>query len=567
MTVKNGHLTFGGKERARFFGVCLLPPAAFQPAELVEGLADRLARSGVNLVRLGDLDAAYGPNRSLFDDARDDTKEFDPKAVERLDHLIAELKKRGIYVAVELQSRRRFRVDDGVALHGLLPPGGGPAAIFDSRMGQLALESATALLGHKNVETELALKEDPALAWVTLVGETSLFDLLDNPRAMPEPYAKKLSELERRAQSTANHRFWESLESAQFKKMADTLRKDELKAPIASVSHWRREAEFCAALAGPGLDLIDDRVYWPTLPWAAPEVRSMIWTAPARGLDAIAAVKRRADRPYVLGQWCNQTTPAWSFPDEAADYLLGVYMAMNSDWDGVVRRGVFLYPQVWGEGPAGTVGGEDLYQIPEALNGSPHIYALMPHAASLFLRGRGEPGETKGRAADAVGKSTGKGRRRSGGEWDPARGRLYFETPFTQGVAGWFRGETASFPQVELSTENPFAVLVATSLTNEPIATTKRLLVSAIARVQPTDFRWVNGWKREVADPGRPPFLQEPVIATVKWKRKGDVRCYVLNNEGERGNPVTVEGLPRGEGVVLKIDGKTAAFHWEFTVE
>ncbi len=134
--------------------------------------------------------------------------------------------------------------------------------------------------------------------------------------------------------------------------------------------------------------------------------------------------------------------------------------------------------------------------LSKSLNGSPHVYALLPHAASLFLRGRGEQGETKGRAAEAVGKGTGKGRRRSGSEWDPRRGRLYFETPFTQGVAGWFRGETASFPQVELATDNPFAVLVATSLTNEPIASTKRLLVSAIARVQPTDFRWVNGWKR-----------------------------------------------------------------------
>ena len=116
VTVKDGHLTFGGKERARFFGVCLLPPAAFlrgrsRPSQL----ADRLARSGINLVRLGDLDTAYGPNRSLFDDTRDDTKEFDPVALERLDHLIAALKKRGIYVAIELPeqapvpSRRRGR--------------------------------------------------------------------------------------------------------------------------------------------------------------------------------------------------------------------------------------------------------------------------------------------------------------------------------------------------------------------------------------------------------------------------------------------------------------------------
>jgi hypothetical protein len=572
VTVKNGHLTFGGKERARFFGVSLLPPAAFLPAEAAERLADRLARSGVNLVRMGDLDSAYGPDRSLFEDSRDDTKEFDPIALDRLDHLIAELKKRGIYVAIELQSKRRFRVDDGVALMGLLPSGGGPAAIFDPKMGQLALESATALLGHKNQETDLALKEDPALAWVTLMGETSLFDLLESPGSLPDPYAKKLHELEKRAKSSAGHRFWESLESDHLKKTADALRKDELRAPIAGISHWRRDPEFVAAQAAPGLDLIDDRVYWPTLPWSSPEVRSMLFASPARALDTIAGQKRAAERPYVLGQWCNQSNSAWSFPDEAGDFMLGAYMAMNSDWDGVVRRGIFVFPLVWGAGAAGTVGGEDIFQIAEVVNGSPHIYALWPHAASLFLRGRSDQVEAKGRAVEAKGRAVEatakpKGRRRLASGWDSARGRLHFETPFTQGAAGWIRGETASFPQLELSTENPFAVLVATSISTEPIASTKRLLVSAIAHVEPTGFRWVSGWKREVADPGRPPFLQEPVTATVVWRRKGTVRCYVLNNEGDRVSPVPLEGLPDGEGVVLKIDGKTPAFHWEFTVE
>ena len=59
-----------------------------------------------------------GPNRSLFDDTRDDTKAFDPEALARLDHLIAALKSRGIYVAIELQSKRRFRSEDGVAAPG-----------------------------------------------------------------------------------------------------------------------------------------------------------------------------------------------------------------------------------------------------------------------------------------------------------------------------------------------------------------------------------------------------------------------------------------------------------------
>ena len=340
----------------------------------------------------------------------------------------------------------------------------------------------------------------------------------------------------------------------------------EPRSPVCRTGGASRE--FCAAQAGPGLDLIDDRLYWPPLPWASPEIRSMLWAPPARGLDAIADVKRRADRPYVLGQWCNQTIPAWSFPHEAADHLLGVYTAMNSDWDGVVRRGVFLFPQVWGEGPAGTVGGEDIFQIAEVINGSPHIYALWPHAASLFLArpqraGRATPPR---RRNCRQGLRQGRRRRYRAAGTLPTAG-CSSTRPFTQGAAGWIRGETASFPQLELSTENPFAVLVATSLSTEPIASTKRLLVSAIARVEPTGFRWVNGWKREVADPGRPPFLQEPVTATVTWRRKGDVRGYVLNNEGDRIAPVTLEGLPGGEGVILRIDGKTPAFHWELTVE
>jgi hypothetical protein len=567
VTVKDGHLAFKGKERARFFGVCLLAPAAFPEAEVADELADRLARSGINLVRLGDLDTAYGPDRSLFDDSRDDTKEFDPIALGRLDHLVAALKARGIYVALELASKRRFRADDGVALPGLLPSGGGPAAFFDPKIRELALASAKALLGHRNPETELALKEDPALAWVTLAGETSMFDLTDNADALPAPYAKSLRELAERTQGSAGHRFWETIESAHLKKMADALRKDELRAPLAGVSHWRRDPEFCAAQAAPGLDLIDDRLYWGPAPWISPEIRSMLWAPPARGLEATANLKRRSDHPYVLGQWCNQSIPAWSFPHEAADGLLGAYTAMNSDWDAIVRRGIFIFPQVWGDGPAGTRGGEDIFQLAEVTNGSPHIYALWPHAASLFLRGRDELGENHRRAAETARKPSAKARRRFAGGWDSAHGRLLFDTPFTQGAAGWIGGETASYPQLELSTENPFAVLAATSLSTDPIASTKRLLVSAIARVEPTGFRWASGWKREVADPGRPPFLQEPVTATIIWRRKGNVRAYVLTNEGDRIGPVTLEGLAGGEGVILRIDGKVPAFHWELTVE
>ncbi len=88
-----------------------------------------------------------GPNRSLFDDTRDDTKAFDPEALARLDHLIAALKARGIYVALELLEQAAFpRPKTGWLHPASLPAGGGPAAEFDPTIGKLTLESARALL-------------------------------------------------------------------------------------------------------------------------------------------------------------------------------------------------------------------------------------------------------------------------------------------------------------------------------------------------------------------------------------------------------------------------------------
>jgi hypothetical protein len=554
VTVKDARFHFEDGARARFFGAALLPPTAFQEPDKADQLADRLARSGINLVRLGDLDMAIGPNRSLFDDSRDDTSEFDPDSLARLDHLIAALKSHGIYVAIELLGKRRFRTDDGVTSPGLLPAGGGPAALFDPTIGKLNIAAAKQLLTHVNPETETALCADPVLAWVTLMGEVSIFNLIDDPGSLPPHYAKAFRALSDQSASGIGRRFWESVESGRLKQMADALRKANVRVPIAGVSHWRRESEFVGAQAAPGLDLIDDRLYWAPPSWVGPGYLSSLWSLDG-GIAAFAKLKRRDDRPYVVGQWCGQAIGGWAFTHEAADLLLGAYIAGSGDWDALVRRGIFIYPQFWGEGPSGTTGGEDLYQISETLNGSPHIYALWPHAASLFLRG--EP------AARLAAKT----RRRSLSSWEPSRGRLVIDTPYTQGAVGWGNGHPISGAQIEIHSSDRFSVVVASSASSEPIASTKRLLVSAIGRVEPTGYLWTDSWKRQVADPGGPPFLQEPVRAKVVWRHRGRVSGFVLDNEGKRKNPVKLEALSNNQGHVLTIDGSVAAFHWELTAE
>jgi hypothetical protein len=553
-------LRFSRGGRARFFGVSLIAPTAFLERERADALADRLSRSGVNLVRLGDLDTPLGPDRSLIDDTRDDTQEFDPTALERLDHLIAALKARGVYVAVELGSNRRFREDDGVESAGLLPAGGGPAAIVDPTLDKLTLDASLALLGHVNGETKLALKDDPALAWVTMAGETTLFDLIDNPNAMPSHYAAELRKLAERTPGGAGRRFWQHVESAHWSRRAEALRKGGVKAPIAGVSHWRREPEFVDALNAPGLDLIDDRLYWSPSSWISPGRRSQLWDLDG-GLSSAADRKRTAGKPYVVGQWCPQSGGAWAFPHEAADQLLAAVTASHEGWDALVRRGLFVYPRLWGEGPAGTAGGEDIFQIPEVANASPQVYALWPHAASILLRGRTDQDQERARAAD-------RARRRGPAPgWDPVQAVLTVDTPYTQGLAGWIGGRSASFPTLKVASGTTFAVVVASSVGDQPIEGARRLLVSVVGQVGPTGLRWVDPWRREVADPGRPPFLQQPVEARVEWLKKGPVKGYVLDNAGNRVGPARLEPLGGGQGVALVVDGRVPAFHWELVVE
>jgi len=555
VTVTDGKLAFRDGTRARFFGAALLAPTAFQDAELADQLADRLVRSGINLVRLGDLDAPLGPNRSLFDDTRDDTKEFDPEALARLDHLIAALKSRGIYVAVELLSKRRFRTEDGVASPGLLPPGGGPAAFFDPTIRKLNLDAAERFLTRVNPETGLSLRDDPALAWVTLAGEVSIFDLISEPDSLPLPYAKAFRTMLDRSTSASGRRLWESIESDHLKQTSDSLRKLNVRVPIAGVSHWRRESEFVAAQADSGLDLIDDRLFWAAPAWVGPRALSSLWSLDG-GIGAIAHLKRRHDRPYVVGQWCSQAMGAWAYPYEAADLILGVHTAAAGDWDALVRRGVFVYPQLWGEGPSGTAGGEDIYQVSETINGSPHIYALWPHAASIFLR-----------STEAANRTSAKAHRRSPAAWDASRGRLVIDTPYTQGLVGWIGEQPAALGQIDIQCGDRFAVVIASSASPQPIASTKRLLVSAIGRVEPTGQSWVDSWKRQVADPGRPPFRQEPVRARVTWRHRGGASAFVLDNEGKRQGAAKLDPLKNGQGHALLIDGNTAAFHWELVAE
>lgn len=542
VVAEKGRLRFEDGGPARFFGVSLLPPLAFATNDRADVLAERLARSGVNLVRLPGLDTPIGPGLGLFDDSRDDTRAFDPTALARFDHLIAALKSRGIHVALELQSHRRFRSGDGLEGFRGLPPGGGAAAGFDPGIGERAMETARAWLGHVNPETGLALRDDPVLAWVTLAGELSIFDLIDAPNALPAEFDQVLREAIQRGRLGSGQRAWQALEASQWRSHAQALRTFGLNVPIAGSSHWRREPEFIAAQSISELGLIDDRLYWAPRRWAPPDRRSILWD---RGSPLIteANKKIRADRPYVVGEWASHTAGAWALPTEGADLIQFASQAALNRWDAIVRRGVALHPRVWGQAAPGTGGGTDQIVVPEAINGMPPVLALLPHAASIYLRSS----DTRPRL------------RQTGGS-------LGVETNSTSALAGWVEGRTLVTNSLELETFSEFAVLAVTAVGDAPLSEARRLLVTLVGRAFPKGIQWADHWRREVADPGQPPMLMEPVRGRVTWRgvNSSRVKAYALKNDGSRLGLVDADVLPNG-AVRVRLDGG-ATCHWELVV-
>ncbi|MBL7038879.1 MAG: hypothetical protein ISR77_09635 [Pirellulaceae bacterium] len=172
----DGHFYFEDGTRARFFGTNVGGRDCAPDKDLARVVAARLAKYGVNMLRLHSMDGRWGP---LIDYRDGTSQQFDADALDRIDYFIAELKKRGIYVYLDLLDYRQFRTADGVKhgdefTHNWQGSMKG-ASIFDERMIELQKDYATKLLTHRNPYTGLRYVDEPAVAVVETTNENSIF--------------------------------------------------------------------------------------------------------------------------------------------------------------------------------------------------------------------------------------------------------------------------------------------------------------------------------------------------------------------------------------------------------
>ena len=127
-------------------------------------------------------------------------------------------------------------------------------------------------------------------------------------------------------------------------------------------------------------------------------------------------------------------------------------------------------------------------------------------------------------------------------------GKFVLNTPRTQAVVGFARSQTVAMQDVTIIMQNPFAQVIVTSLSNDPLATAPRMLICATARAENTNEQF-RPFRRGLVKLGTTPILLEPVSATITIKPHETKKptVYVLDWYGRRSNQ-TLAVQPNPDG-------------------
>lgn len=239
VTVKDGHLATPDGARLRLWGINATMAGALPEKAHAAQIAAGLARRGINCVRLHMMDKVAPAG--LIAANRDDTRALDPQQLDRLDCFVSELKKRGIYIDLNLNVGRTYKAGDGVKDYEIL----GFAkslTFFDERLLELQREYARQLLTHVNAYTGNAYAAEPAVALIEFINENSLVEAWMGTRLRGQNTKRPSS-----AWSDIPASYAQDLNV----KFNDWLKK---KFPAATIAQWKTQAGVSADALLPRLN-------------------------------------------------------------------------------------------------------------------------------------------------------------------------------------------------------------------------------------------------------------------------------------------------------------------------
>lgn len=348
LQVKKGRFVFEKQpdRPIRFYGANLCTSACTPSHEEADAMADYLARIGYNCIRFHHCD------RELVRRKIDNSVTFDPEKLDRFDYLVHALKKRGLYLSIDLFSLRdRIPGEFKTAPRLSEAKDYKLAAMVIPEVRENLKSFARQLLLHRNPYTGLPLAQEPALTGICIINENMIISLYDDCKLFRNgesaPYVDRaFAEHCRRNNITvtaANHRpelnrFLYQLYEAYYREMRSFLR-DELKVRALLTDQNHRQPPLACSLREQ-YDYVDCHIYWEhpqfvgRVKWVPPyQIRNTSMTTGDLWPIRMLAPARLFGKPFTVTEF-NSCFPN-EFRAEAAA-IFGAYGALQ-EWDGMFR--------------------------------------------------------------------------------------------------------------------------------------------------------------------------------------------------------------------------------------
>ncbi len=142
--------------------------------------------------------------------------------------------------------------------------------------------------------------------------------------------------------------------------------------------------------------------------------------------------------------------------------------------------------------------------------------------------------------------------------WDYGRQIVTLAAPRTQAILGRAGGQTIDLPGVKAQIATPFVSLLFTPLDNAPLAVSRHILITAMARDTQTGAE-LSADGTQLTTLGGPPLLMEPVQASLWFKGAKPVEVKVLDLYGGPTGRTVAVGADGG----FHIDGTYRTYYYE----
>ncbi|MCX6141482.1 MAG: carbohydrate binding domain-containing protein [Candidatus Kapabacteria bacterium] len=170
-----GHLGFADGTRLRIVGTNLQWSGQWPDSVNAIAMARRFRSLGINCVRFGTFDVSWWSGGSIFADGPTTLGNGLGEAqMKKFDWFMHQLRENGVYYVFTFHSVWQPREGDGIRDKDSVGWGVRVPLFFDVAIQKIHRSVIRALLEHKNQFTNLAYKDDPALAYIVAAEDASL---------------------------------------------------------------------------------------------------------------------------------------------------------------------------------------------------------------------------------------------------------------------------------------------------------------------------------------------------------------------------------------------------------